>query len=77
MRKIKADKKAEEVTKAATVAARIKKRKLEDMEEEEEELYGPGIDAIVRKKTIFSFRFVSRKLQILNFSIVHARKVAI
>ncbi|KAG8240613.1 hypothetical protein J6590_105309 [Homalodisca vitripennis] len=46
LRQIKADKKAEEVTKAARVAARIKKRKLEDMEEEEE-LYGPGIDAVV------------------------------
>ncbi|KAG8323177.1 hypothetical protein J6590_009825 [Homalodisca vitripennis] len=46
LRQIKADKKAEEVTKAARVAARIKKRELEDMEEEEE-LYGPGIDAVV------------------------------
>ncbi|KAG8253318.1 hypothetical protein J6590_036840 [Homalodisca vitripennis] len=46
LRKIKADKKAEKVTKAARVATRITKRKLEVMEEEEE-LYGPGIDAVV------------------------------
>ncbi|KAG8297333.1 hypothetical protein J6590_037557 [Homalodisca vitripennis] len=46
LRQIKVDKKAEEVTKAARVAARIKKRKLEDMEEEEGP-YGPGIYAVV------------------------------
>ncbi|KAG8298505.1 hypothetical protein J6590_013682 [Homalodisca vitripennis] len=43
---VAADKKAEEVTKAARVAARIKKRKLEDMEKEEE-WYGTGINAVV------------------------------
>ena len=43
----RADKQAEELVKKARMVQRNKKRKLEEDEENEEEVYGPGIDEFV------------------------------